>query len=81
MDGHEHEDVIKYCQEVFLPGVELLERRMTQYDGPALEIVKPTLNPGEKEVLTYFHDECCFHANDEARNLWYVISKHSFVQD
>lgn len=58
MDGHEHPDVIKYHQEVFLPGVKLLEQQMRQYDGPALEMVKPTLNPGEKEVLAYFHDEC-----------------------
>lgn len=70
IDGHEHQDVIKYYQEVFLPGVKLLECRMRQYDGPALEMVRPTLNLGEKEVLTYFHDECCFHANDEAKSLW-----------
>ncbi|EDR06923.1 uncharacterized protein LACBIDRAFT_299288 [Laccaria bicolor S238N-H82] len=25
----------------------------------------PNLNPGEREIIPNFHDECCFHANDK----------------
>ena len=32
--------------------------------------MSPTLRDREKEVIMYFHDECCFLANDEAQQLW-----------
>ena len=70
MDGHEREDVVKYRQEVFLPVMKKFEARMAKFEGVELKRVSPTLKDGEKEVIMYFHDECCFHANDEARQLW-----------
>ena len=70
MDGHEREDVVKYRQEVFLPAIKEFEARMAKFEGAELKRVSPTLKDGEKEVIMYFHDECCFHANDEARQLW-----------
>ncbi len=63
MDGHEREDVVKYRQEVFLP-------IMAKFEGVEMKRVPPALKDGEKEVVMLFHDECCFHANEEARNLW-----------
>ena len=32
MDGHEHVDVIKYCDEVFLPLMQKFEEWMAQYE-------------------------------------------------
>ncbi|KIK38771.1 hypothetical protein CY34DRAFT_25514 [Suillus luteus UH-Slu-Lm8-n1] len=49
MDGHEHEDVKKYRQEVFLPAMAAFESHM------ALSCV---------EMVAVWHDESCFHAND-----------------
>jgi len=72
MDGHEREDVVKYRNEVFLPEMLKYERRMVQFEGPELTRVEPTLQPGEKKIKPYFHDECCFHANDDAKDAWYV---------
>lgn len=74
MDGHEREDVVAYRVEIFLPTMELYEHRMAKYElkGPDLVRVPPTLGPGERELIAYFHDECCFHANDEANSLWLV---------
>ncbi|PCH44458.1 hypothetical protein WOLCODRAFT_154500 [Wolfiporia cocos MD-104 SS10] len=70
MDGHEREDVKKYRQEVFLPQMARLERRMAHFEGPELTRVAPTLVPGETEVVAVFHDESCFHVNEYKRSAW-----------
>jgi hypothetical protein len=43
---------------------------MNHYKGPELQRVELNLAPGEKRIIAFFHDECCFHANDDAWNLW-----------
>ncbi|KAJ7939270.1 hypothetical protein B0H13DRAFT_2301032 [Mycena leptocephala] len=71
-DGHERDDVKKYRDTEFLPKMAKFEARMTQYklvDG-VLVPVKPVLEPGEKEVIAMFQDECCFHANDYKSSAW-----------
>lgn len=70
MDGHEREDVVKYRQNIFLPAMREFEARMAMFEGPELKRVDPELKDGEKEIFMYFHDECCFHGNDEAHQLW-----------
>ena len=71
MDGHEHED-IAYRVEIFLPTMEHYEHQMAKYEGPDLVQVPLVLGPGDRELIPYFHDECCFHTNDEASSLWLV---------
>ncbi|KAI6100664.1 hypothetical protein EV401DRAFT_1894503 [Pisolithus croceorrhizus] len=70
MDGHERADVVEYRQGVFLPVMKEYERRMVHFDGPDLVRVEPDLFPGEKPIKAYFHDECSFHANDNASHAW-----------
>ena len=70
MDRHKREDVVKYRNEVFLPLVAKYEARMNQYEGPKLQRVELNLAPGEKRIIAFFYDECYFHANDDAQNLW-----------
>ncbi|KAF8208560.1 hypothetical protein K438DRAFT_1754445 [Mycena galopus ATCC 62051] len=75
MDGHEREDVVHYRNHEFLPAMLKFEERMVHYEyyedkGPELVRVEPKLKPGEKELIPLFHDECCFHANDEAGRAW-----------
>ncbi|KAF9504799.1 hypothetical protein BS47DRAFT_1374361 [Hydnum rufescens UP504] len=43
---------------------------MVQYHGPNLEHHKPSLWPGEKCVITQFHDKSCFHANEFKKSAW-----------
>ncbi|KAJ7577131.1 hypothetical protein C8J56DRAFT_1113717 [Mycena floridula] len=52
-DGHDCDDVKKYRDKEFLPKMEKLEARMTQYQlvNGVLEGTKPTLGPGEREVI------------------------------
>ena len=66
MDGHEHEDVVRYWQEIFLPAMAKYKKRMTWYEGPDLKKIEPMLEQGEHQIIAQSHDECCFHAKDEA---------------
>ncbi|KAF9455258.1 hypothetical protein BDZ94DRAFT_1115182, partial [Collybia nuda] len=70
MDGHNRPDVVKYRDDVYLPRMAAFEARMTHYDGPDLKATEPTLPPGVKKIIAYFHDECCFHALDYQRTAW-----------
>ncbi len=70
MDGHEQADVVEYRQTTFLPLMAKFEARMVHFDGPELQRVNPTLQPGECEIIPNFHDESSFHTNEEVRNLW-----------
>ncbi|KIO12001.1 hypothetical protein M404DRAFT_125666 [Pisolithus tinctorius Marx 270] len=70
MDGHEREDVVKYRMEVFLPAMKEFEKHMVHFEGPDLHWVEPNLTVGKRKVKAYFHDECCFHANDNANSAW-----------
>jgi hypothetical protein len=70
-DGHDREDVVKYRDEKFLPEMKKLETRMaTSGDDPTAPLIPPTLQEGEKRLYTYFHDECCMHANDAVGSVW-----------
>jgi hypothetical protein len=70
MDGHDRVDVVKYRNDVFLPTMAKYEERMVHYEGPEMIQVEPKLRPGEKEIIPLFHDECCFHANDQTNRAW-----------
>ncbi|KAF9441615.1 hypothetical protein P691DRAFT_799222 [Macrolepiota fuliginosa MF-IS2] len=73
MDGHEHEDVVKYRNEIFLPMMEEFECQMAHYvpnSNGELEHVEPSLAPGEREVIAEFQDETCCHANEYASSAW-----------
>lgn len=70
MDGHKHEDVVEYQDKVFLPAITRFESQMAKHEGPELIEELPELQEGEQRIIIQYHDESCFHANDEARNLW-----------
>lgn len=70
MDGHEHEDVVEYWNKVFLPAIARFESRVAKHEGPELKRIMLELQEGERRIIIQYHDESCFHANDEARNLW-----------
>jgi hypothetical protein len=73
VDGHEREDVVKYRQEVFLPLIaelDLYTRQYQEQDNRTWEIIKPTLPPGVKRHVLYYHDKSCFHGYDYKKTLW-----------
>jgi hypothetical protein len=69
-DGHEREDVVQY-RDTFLSRMAEYERRMTKYEGDdMITEIKPSLAPGEKEIIFITHDECIFYSNDGKRGVW-----------
>ena len=74
MDGHEREDVVEYCNKIFLPKLAEYEKLMVEHilDEATGNLTKimPELEEGQLRIIAQFHDESCFHVNDEARNLW-----------
>jgi hypothetical protein len=70
MDGHEREDVVKYRETVFLPAMKEFERRMVRFEGPELKWVEPVLEPGERILITEFHDESCCQQNEHRSSAW-----------
>jgi hypothetical protein len=73
VDGYKREDVIEYRQKEFLPQMALYQSLTTNYEEDAnkvLQPILPTLPPGEKEHVIYYHDESCFHAKDYSTRIW-----------
>jgi hypothetical protein len=70
MDGHEQEDVVKYCNEVFLPAMVKFEEQMTKFKGPELKRVALILRDGKKEIIPQFHNESCLTVNDYKAKAW-----------
>ncbi|KAF5319340.1 hypothetical protein D9619_008892 [Psilocybe cf. subviscida] len=61
-DGHERYDMVSYCQNVFLPEWQRLMDRMASWGKDQCE-VPPQESDGQR-VVTWFHDESIFYAND-----------------
>ena len=70
MDGHECNDIVEYRNHVFLPAIVQFEALMARHEGPELKKIMPEIHEGQRRVIIQYHDECCFHANDEAQSLW-----------
>ena len=70
MDGHECVDVVEYRNKVFLLAIANFERQMAQHAGPELKKIMPEPIKGQHHIIIQYHDESCFHANDNTKNLW-----------
>lgn len=72
VDGHERKDVIEYRTKVYIPVMKEMINLMINYDqvGGVLIPVQPTIPPGEKRHVMFFHDESCFHGNDHSSKAW-----------
>lgn len=70
MDGHERDDIVKYCNEEFLLEVEKWGCRMVHFEGPDLIQVEPTLAEGETEIVEYYHNECTIKAFESKSCAW-----------
>ena len=72
VDGHEHNDVVTYCQDVFLPGWSHLQPHMRHWvvdpkDNNAVieDAGGPQMGLAQCHTVMWFHDESTFHANDQ----------------
>ncbi|KIJ39843.1 hypothetical protein M422DRAFT_257445 [Sphaerobolus stellatus SS14] len=62
-NGHDQDDVVKYCAK-FLTSFLGYERLYYTYSDMELELIPPVIWPGEKLHVPIFHDESIFHSND-----------------
>ena len=72
VDGHEQEDVIAYCKDVFLPLWTSIEDHMktwTQTYVPSDPEGMPIF-PNQKHIVLVTHDESTFYANDCSKTRW-----------
>lgn len=74
VDGHKHEDIVAYCQNVFLPGIWCVcdHTRDWNWEGQANQLLPL---PNEQHVVVWYHDESTFYANDQQKSGWVHSSK------
>jgi hypothetical protein len=78
-DGHEQVDVVEYRQSIFVPFWRHLEQFRTIYNEQGEpDLQRPiSLQPGEKPIIFWFHDESTFYANDRRMVRWVQVGKHA----
>ncbi|KAJ3792524.1 hypothetical protein GGU11DRAFT_693328 [Lentinula aff. detonsa] len=77
-DGHEHEDVVDYQQNTFLPQWEQSHRHARKWDKNGEEDTKvPVTGPDGKVTVIWRHDESTFYANDRRQLRWVHSSEHA----
>ncbi|KAJ6518432.1 hypothetical protein DFH09DRAFT_939964, partial [Mycena vulgaris] len=69
-DGHEHDDVVYYRTEVFLPSLKGFQDRSCIFDADG-SVTTPSLPPGTRRTVIWYHDESIFYAHDRRRKSWY----------
>jgi hypothetical protein len=70
VDGHEREDVVTYCEKVFLLKWKKFMHWMVACDKDFTEHLPMG---GEKRVIAWFHDESVFYAHDWQKKGWYLL--------
>lgn len=65
VDGHECEDVVYYCQNVFLKKWEEVERKLCSWGQDGEEICNT-----DWPLCIWFHDKSTFYANDCRKSRW-----------
>ncbi|OBZ79571.1 hypothetical protein A0H81_00263 [Grifola frondosa] len=69
VDGHKHEDVVAYRQNIFLPTIAELEWNLRVWKDGLEEITSDEPRPRNRHTIIWFHDESTFYANDDSTNL------------
>ena len=78
-DGHERADVIEYRGK-FIADMKLLEPRMRNWSGPALDIEHlPDLPVGVKEAVIITHDESTFYCTEGHHIFWMENGKKKLL--
>ena len=73
MDGHEQSNVVKYCDEEFLPLMAKYKNCMVRWienEDRMFEHNEPQLCSREKRIIPLFQDESSFHATEYKSNVW-----------
>jgi len=66
VDGHKREDIVNYCQRVFLPSWSNIKAKTRDWS----QVNQPMPPPGECHTVVWFHDKSTFYANDCRLSRW-----------
>ncbi|KAJ6572489.1 hypothetical protein DFH09DRAFT_891114, partial [Mycena vulgaris] len=69
-DGHERDDIIYYREEVYLPNLKGFQDRSCVFEADGT-VITPSLPPGARRTIIWYHDESIFYAHDRRRKSWY----------
>jgi hypothetical protein len=79
-DGHNRVDVVQYRDDIFLPAMAAVERRMRVYSGENMEEEEmPDLKEGENKAVFIVHDESTFYCCEGQRMMWMEDGKSKIL--
>ncbi|KAF9228309.1 hypothetical protein BS17DRAFT_693021 [Gyrodon lividus] len=78
-DGHEHDNIVNYCQNIFLPAWARFQLHMHNWTTENL-YASEKLMAGLRKVVVWFHDESMFYANDRRKLRWVHSSEEAVPQ-
>ena len=71
IDGHEHPDVVRYRQDVYLPTLAQCEQRMRAWNEDNLtHIINPSSPSLTCHTVLWFHNQSIFYQNDRRKFRW-----------
>jgi hypothetical protein len=78
-DGHEHPDVVQYCQTEFLPAMAKYRPQLVEFivGDVENELVKEPPNCVERQIVLCAHDEMTVQANDGKSKSWVLEGEHA----
>ncbi|KAJ6557572.1 hypothetical protein B0H19DRAFT_894702, partial [Mycena capillaripes] len=69
-DGHEWEDIVYYREQVYLPALKGFQDRSCIFEADGT-VITPSLPPGVRRTVIWYHDESIFYAHDRRRKSWF----------
>lgn len=79
-DGHDREDVIAYCQNIFIPTFKSYKPRLVRHivGDVETELVMQLKNYVEHQLVLVPHDEMISQAHDATVKSWVMGDEHHF---
>ncbi|KIJ30460.1 hypothetical protein M422DRAFT_187160, partial [Sphaerobolus stellatus SS14] len=68
IDGHEWEDIVEYCNTIFIPLWKSIECWMMTWTSDNVQI--EPLDSTKLRIVLLTHDESTFYANDRRKTRW-----------
>ena len=78
IDGHEWEDVVDYCQKVFLPGLKNFHDHTRNWNWEN-QLDQPLPLPSERHVVVWYHNESTFYTNNQCKSRWVHSSETAIL--
>ncbi|KAJ7146975.1 hypothetical protein C8R44DRAFT_864676 [Mycena epipterygia] len=71
VNGHDHPDVFYYRDNIYLPWLFELNKRVVIFDNDGNPIINKDFTATGRRVIVWYHDESIFYAHDQRHTSWY----------